>query len=70
MVDFGKILMVVGFILLGLGLFLVYGNKIPWLGQLPGDIVIKREKFTFYFPLATSLIISVILTLLLSWWRR
>lgn len=70
MVDLGKMLMVAGLVLLGVGLLLVYGNKIPWLGQLPGDIVIKREKFTFYFPLATSLIISVILTLLLSWWRR
>ena len=70
MMDLGKILVVVGLVLLGLGLALLYGPKIPWLGQLPGDIIIKREKFTIYFPLATSLILSVILTLLLAWWRR
>jgi len=44
--------------------------KIPWLGHLPGDIVIKREKFTFYFPLGTSILISIILTLILYLFRK
>ena len=49
--DFGKILVFLGLVLAGLGLILLYGPQIPWLGKLPGDITIKREHFTFYFPL-------------------
>ncbi len=70
MSEFGKMLVIFGLVLVGLGLILLYGAKIPWLGKLPGDITIKRENFTFYFPLATSLILSIILTLLLSLFRR
>lgn len=70
MSEFGKMLVIFGLVMVGLGLILLYGAKIPWLGKLPGDITIKRENFTFYFPLATSLILSIILTLLLSLFRR
>ncbi len=70
MSDFGKILVFFGLILVGLGLILHFGPKIPWLGKLPGDITIKRENFTFYFPLATSILISVLLTILFSLFRR
>jgi Protein of unknown function (DUF2905) len=70
MSDFGKILVIFGLILVGLGLILLFGPKIPWLGKLPGDITIKRENFTFYFPLATSVLISVLLTILFSLFRR
>lgn len=70
MSDFGKILVFFGLILVGLGLILLYVPKIPWLGKLPGDITIKRENFTFYFPLATSILISVLLTILFSLFRR
>jgi uncharacterized protein HemY len=52
------------------GVALLLAARLPWLGRLPGDIVIKRENFTFYFPLATSIIISVILTLILWLFRR
>ncbi len=68
--EFGKMLVIFGIVLVGLGLILLYGAKIPWLGKLPGDITIKRENFTFYFPLATSIILSIILTILLSLFRR
>ena len=68
--DFGKILVFLGLVLVGLGLILLYGPKIPWLGRLPGDITIKRDNFTFYFPLASSVIISVVLTILFSLFRR
>jgi hypothetical protein len=68
--DFGKVLVFLGLILAGLGLILLYGPKIPWLGKLPGDITIKREHFTFYFPLASSIVISVLLTILFSLFRR
>ncbi|HXZ25492.1 MAG TPA: DUF2905 domain-containing protein [Nitrospiria bacterium] len=58
----GLILLGVVLIIVG-GLFLVAG-KIPWLGRLPGDIFIGRKNFSFYFPLATSLILSIVLSLL------
>ncbi len=58
----------VGLALLG-GLLLVVG-KIPFIGRLPGDIYIQRENFTFYFPLATSLLISILLTFLFSLFSR
>lgn len=63
--PFAKTLIGVGLLIavIGAGLLLI-GNKVPWLGRLPGDIVIKRENFTVYFPLATSIIISLALTLL------
>ncbi len=51
------------------GLFLLSG-KVPWLGRLPGDIIIQKKNFTFYFPLATSVLVSVILTLLLWFFGR
>ena len=68
---FGKLLLLLGLLLVVLGLLLSFGNKLPFrLGRLPGDIVIKRDGFTFYFPLATSIILSLILTFLLSLLRR
>ena len=70
MSDFGRLLVFFGLILVGLGLILLIGPKIPWLGKLPGDITIKRENFTFYFPLASSIVISVLLTILLYLFRR
>lgn len=63
----GKLLVLVGLALAGLGLLMVVG--IP-LGRLPGDIVVKRGNFSFYFPLATSVILSILLTLLLGLFRR
>ncbi|HOK05587.1 MAG TPA: DUF2905 domain-containing protein [Syntrophales bacterium] len=61
----GKILLFIGLLTAGLGLVLLLAGKIPWLGRLPGDIYFRGERFTFYFPLATSLVISVVLSLLL-----
>ena len=66
----GKILILLGIILIVLGGILVFLPKIPWLGKLPGDLFIKGEKFSFYFPLATSILISLLLTLLLALFRR
>jgi len=67
----GKLLLGVGLLLVVLGLLLSFGNKLPFrLGRLPGDIVIKRDGFTFYFPLATSIVLSLILTFLFSLLRR
>jgi len=57
-------------LLYGLGLFLVFADKFPWIGRLPGDILIKRGKWTFYFPLATSILLSILITLLLNLFRK
>jgi Protein of unknown function (DUF2905) len=61
--DIGKLLIYVGAVLLILGVVFVLAGKIPSLGRLPGDIYIQRRNVTFYFPLATSLILSVLLSL-------
>jgi uncharacterized protein HemY len=66
----GKTLIVFGLVLVAVGIVLSFAPKIPWLGRLPGDIVIRRESFSFYFPLATCLLISAILTLVLYLFRR
>jgi hypothetical protein len=57
-------------VLLVVGALLSFGSRIPWLGRLPGDIVVERENFRFYFPLATSILISIILSLLAAVFRR
>ncbi|ACM23980.1 hypothetical protein LA10_09614 [Thermotoga neapolitana LA10] len=61
----GKFLILMGLILVAFGVLLVLFEKIPFLGKLPGDIVIRRKNFVFYFPLMTSLIISVVISLIL-----
>ena len=66
----GKMLVLLGAFLIVVGLFLWLGDKIPWIGRLPGDILVKREKFTFYFPIVTCIIISIILTILFSLFRK
>ncbi|HEC99568.1 MAG TPA: DUF2905 domain-containing protein [Proteobacteria bacterium] len=68
--QLGKMLIVLGLVIAGVGLLFTLGGKIPWIGRLPGDIYIRRKNFTFYFPLATSLLISIILTLLFMLFRR
>ncbi len=68
--SFGKVLIFLGIFLIVLGVIFSVGVKIPWLGQLPGDIYIQRERFTFYFPLTTCLLLSLILTLVLYLFRR
>lgn len=67
----GRILVLIGGVILVVGLLLALLSKLPglgdglgWLGKLPGDIYIKRDNFTFYFPLATSVLISVVVSVL------
>ena len=66
----GKMLIILGVVLVIVGLGFMFADKIPYIGRLPGDIYIKREKFSFYFPLATCVIISIILTILFSLFRK
>ena len=65
--GFGKILLVIGLVLVGAGLLLILGAKgnLPWIGRLPGDFLFRGKSVTFYFPLTTSLIVSIVLTLIL-----
>jgi hypothetical protein len=70
MLTFGKTLMLFGILLVVLGLLFSVGAKLPWLGRLPGDIYIQRGNFTFYFPLATCVLLSLIITLVLYLFRR
>ncbi|MDD3552976.1 MAG: DUF2905 domain-containing protein [Deltaproteobacteria bacterium] len=67
---FGRTLVIIGLILVVLGLILVYLPKIPFLGRLPGDIYIKRDGFVFYFPVTTSILVSLLLTLIFYIFRR
>ncbi len=62
--QIGKVLILIGIIAVAIGVVLNLSGRIPWLGRLPGDILIRKKNFTFYFPLATSILISIILTLL------
>ncbi len=66
----GKLLILIGVLIVVIGLLLILGEKIPWIGRLPGDLIIKREKFSFYFPITTCIIISIILTLLFALFRK
>jgi len=62
-----KGLMVMGAVLLAAGAWMAWGPRIPFLGRLPGDIIIRRGSFAFYFPFATCIIISILLTILMRW---
>ncbi|MEW6082539.1 MAG: DUF2905 domain-containing protein [Bacillota bacterium] len=66
----GRVLIIVGVAFLIFGGLLVFADKIPGIGRLPGDMVFRRGNFTFYFPLATSLILSLLLTVVLSLFFR
>ena len=70
MAELGKMLILCGGLLVLVGVLLTLSGKIPWLGRLPGDIFIRRDNFTFYFPLGTSLLISALLSLLFFFLRR
>jgi hypothetical protein len=66
----GRILIFVGLGIVVLGLLLTFSGKIPLIGRLPGDIVFRRGNFTIYFPLATSILLSILLTVILWLFRR
>jgi hypothetical protein len=63
----GRGLVIVGLVIAAVGVVIMMG--VP-LGRLPGDFTVRRGSFTFYFPLATSIVVSILLTLLLQWLRR
>ncbi len=71
MTELGRMLVAFGVVLVLVGLFLLLVPRVS-LPRLPGDILIQRDGFTFYFPVVTSIVVSVVLTLLLNvlWWAR
>jgi len=62
--DLGKMLLVMGLVVALVGVVLMLAGRVPWLGRLPGDIYVERGNWFFYFPLMTSIVVSVLLTLL------
>jgi hypothetical protein len=61
----GKLLILFGAVLIVAGLLIEYGAKIPYLGRLPGDIVVENKNYKLYFPIVTSILISILLSLVI-----
>ena len=70
MSDLGRLLIVAGVILVIVGAVFLLAPKLPWLGRLPGDITYQRGNFSFYLPLGTCILISIILTVIFWLLRR
>ncbi|MBI2884346.1 MAG: DUF2905 domain-containing protein [Candidatus Methylomirabilis oxyfera] len=68
--SLARMLILFGLVLAAIGGLLLFIGKIPFIGRLPGDIYIQRKNFSFYFPLTTSILLSILLTILLSLFRR
>lgn len=68
--QIGRLLLIVGLAIAAIGALLLLAPKVPWLGRLPGDIVFEGRRVKVYLPLATSLLLSLLLTLLLYLWKR
>ena len=66
----GKMLVFTGVVMIVVGLVFQFADRIPFLGRLPGDISIQRERFSFYFPITTCIIISIILSILFAIFRN
>jgi hypothetical protein len=70
MPGLGKLLIIVGLMLVLSGVVISFAARFSWLGRLPGDILIKRENFSFYLPVTTSLLVSLLLSFLFWLFRR
>ena len=70
MAEFGKILIFIGLLLAILGIIFVIGNKIPFIGKLPGDIAVERKNYSFYLPVTTCIIISIVISFVLWLFSR
>ncbi|MDH5404972.1 MAG: DUF2905 domain-containing protein [Candidatus Aminicenantes bacterium] len=66
----GKVLIFTGIIFIFIGILILWGGEMPLLGKLPGDIHIKRDNYQFYFPLATCLLLSLLITIIIALIRR
>jgi hypothetical protein len=70
MFGLGKALIALGLVLVLIGALVLLAGKLPWLGHLPGDFYLQRERYSFYFPITTSIIVSIIISLVLYFFRR
>jgi formate hydrogenlyase subunit 3/multisubunit Na+/H+ antiporter MnhD subunit len=70
MADLGKLLILFGLLFVAAGVLFLAAGRLPWIGRLPGDILIRRDHFTFYFPLTTCLVVSAVFTLVWYLFRR
>lgn len=68
--SLARLLIVFGLILAVVGGLILFVGKVPFIGRLPGDIYIQRKNFSFYFPLTTSILLSILMTILFSLFRR
>ena len=68
--GFGKTLVYLGLLLVLVGVIFMLAGKVPWFGHLPGDISIQKDRFTVYFPLTTCIVVSIIISLVLYFFRR
>ncbi|MDP6432749.1 MAG: DUF2905 domain-containing protein [Candidatus Scalindua sp.] len=68
--DIGKIIIFIGLLLVVIGFVWMVGNKLPFIGKLPGDIAIERKNYSFYFPVTTCIIISIILSFILWFFNK
>ena len=66
MEGIGKLLLIVGGVIVILGLILVFSQHIPFLGKLPGDIFVRRDGFSFYFPIVTFLVLSLLIIIIVN----
>ena len=68
--QLGRLMIYAGIFILVLGVLFFFGDKIPFLGKLPGDIYIKKKNFTFYFPIVTSILLSLLISLIIYLFRK
>ena len=68
--QFGRIILIMGLVIAGLGALMMWGPKIPFLGRLPGDIHLRGKNWSFHFPIVTSIVISILLTILFNLFSR
>lgn len=68
--DIGKMFIFFGFILTLVGIIFLFADKIPFIGRLPGDILIQKKSFTFFFPLTSSILVSIILSIIFYFLSR
>jgi hypothetical protein len=68
--QFGRIILITGLVIAGLGALMMWGPKIPFMGRLPGDIHLRGKSWSFHFPIVTSIVISILLTIILNLFSR
>ncbi len=68
--ELGRALVIFGLVVVAIGGLVLLAGKVPFIGRLPGDIVVRKGNFTLYAPIMTGIILSLVLTLVLNLWAR